>query len=124
MFPKNWPSAIGYTPWIEEVWVNYISNAIKYGGEPPYIELGAEEKIGKTLFWIKDNGAGIDPEQQSQIFIKSTRLNEKIVKGHGLGLTIVKRIVEKLGGQVGITSTVGKGSTFTFELPSNKNRML
>lgn len=117
--PDRWPDVLGYGPWIEEVWVNYISNAIKYGGAPPQIELGATEQPGGWVrFWIKDNGGGISQEDQARLFTQFTRLDESKTDGHGLGLSIVQRIVEKLGGQVGIESAVGQGSTFFFTLPA------
>ncbi len=112
-----WPIALGYGPWIEEVWVNYLSNAIKYGGQPPRIELGAEIfPDGRVRFWVRDNGPGITPEGQARLFAPFTRLDQIRAGGHGLGLSIVRRIVEKLGGQVGVESQVGCGSTFSFIL--------
>jgi signal transduction histidine kinase len=114
----DWTAALGYAPWVEEVWANYISNAIKYGGRPPHIELGATaQDDGVVRFWVRDNGAGLTPEEQTRLFIPFTRLDQVRVKGHGLGLSIVRRIVEKLGGQVGVESHVGQGSTFSFTLP-------
>jgi two-component system sensor histidine kinase/response regulator len=100
------------------VWANYISNAIKYGGRPPHIELGATaQDDGMVRFWVRDNGAGLTPEEQTRLFIPFTRLDQVQVKGHGLGLSIVRRIVGKLGGQVGVESQVGQGSVFSFTLP-------
>ena len=117
--PEKWPTAIGYGPWIEEVWANYLSNGLKYGGRPPRLELGyTPQPQGKIRFWVKDNGAGLTPEEQSELFTEFTRLSESPVEGHGLGLSIVQRIVEKLGGQVGVESEVGEGSLFYFTLPS------
>jgi PAS domain S-box-containing protein len=116
--PETWPMALGYGPWIEQVWVNYLSNAIKYGGQPSRIELGATtQPDGTVLFWIRDNGPGLKPEEQARLFTPLTQLDKVQAKGHGLGLSIVRRIVEKLGGQVGVESEVGQGSTFTFTLP-------
>jgi signal transduction histidine kinase len=116
--PPDWTAALGYAPWVEEVWANYLSNAIKYGGRPPRIELGATAQAdGLVRFWVRDNGAGLTPEEQTRLFIPFTRLDQVHVKGHGLGLSIVRRIVEKLGGQVGVESQVGQGSTFSFILP-------
>ncbi len=125
VLPEHWPVALGYGPWIEEVWTNYVSNAIKYGGEPPCIELGADETVEQTSdsapvarFWVRDNGAGIRPEQQEQLFGLFTRLGRDAkIEGHGLGLSIVKRIINKLGGEVGVESEVGRGSLFYFTLP-------
>ena len=118
VLPKDWPLALGYGPWIEEVWVNYLSNALKYGGQPPHLQLGAEQLDRMVRFWIGDNGIGLTPEDQARLFTPFTRLDQARAKGHGLGLSIVRRIVEKLGGQVGVDSEVGKGSVFSFTLPS------
>jgi len=117
--PKFWVPAVGYAPWIKHVWMNLISNAIKYGGDPPVIDLGStEQDNGYTLFWIRDNGNGIPAKHQNTIFEPFERFNEPHVDGHGLGLSIVKAIVEKLGGTITVESRVGEGSTFMFSLPS------
>jgi PAS domain S-box-containing protein len=121
--PSGWPAAIGYAPWVEEVWANYVSNAIKYGGDPPRIEIGwdgpAEDApIPFISFWVRDNGPGLTPEAQSKLFTPFTRLGQVRVQGHGLGLSIVQRIVEKLGGEVGVESAPGQGSRFFFTLPA------
>jgi two-component system sensor histidine kinase/response regulator len=126
VMPERWPAAIGYAPWVEEVWSNYISNAIKYGGRPPRVELGYSiPKSGmrnskEISFWVKDNGPGLVPEEQARLFIPFERLGQVQVEGHGLGLSIVRRIVEKLGGQAGSESTPGQGSVFWFTLPAVK----
>lgn len=115
--------AIGYSSWIEEVWANYISNAIKYGGNPPVIEFGSEAtETNMVKYWVKDNGNGIPKKQQGMLFNKFTRLENLSIEGHGLGLSIVKRIVEKLGGKVGLQSAdkPGEGSLFYFTLPAKK----
>jgi signal transduction histidine kinase len=115
--PATWPMALGYSPWIEEVWVNYLSNAIKYGGKPPRLELGAQVQAGGLVrFWVRDNGLGIPPEDQSRLFSRFVRLDPDRAKGHGLGLSIVRRIVERLGGHVEVESKEGQGSTFAFSL--------
>jgi signal transduction histidine kinase len=121
-----WPVVLGYAPWVEEVWANYISNAIKYGGQPPHIEIGVDHPENQSTdqpapvrFWVRDNGSGLAPEEQAQLFTPFTRLGQVQVQGHGLGLSIVQRIIEKLGGQVGVesTGTPAQGSTFYFTLP-------
>jgi signal transduction histidine kinase len=117
--PETWPLAWGYEPWIEEVWVNYLDNALKYGGEPPRIELGATRQADRTVcFWIHDNGPGLSPAQQAEIFQPFTRVDQIKLEGHGLGLSIVQQIVNKLDGQVGVESQnrPGQGSTFMFTL--------
>jgi PAS domain S-box-containing protein len=141
--PESWPSVLGYGSWVEEVWVNYVSNAIKYGGRPPRVELGFDDSGQWTLssgqwsvgsgqstpttnhqpptttirFWVRDNGPGLTDEEQERLFKPFTRLHQASTKGHGLGLSIVLRIVEKLGGQVGVESALGQGSVFSFTLP-------
>ena len=118
ILPDAWPVALGHGSWVEEVWVNYVSNALKYGDRPPRVELGAmAEADGMVRFWVRDNGPGITPEDQARLFTSFTRLDPARANGHGLGLSIVRRIVEKLGGQVGVESEVGQGSVFSFALP-------
>ena len=115
--PDTWPMALGYSPWIEEVWLNYLSNGLKYGGQPPHLELGATpQPDGMIRFWVRDSGPGLSPDEQATLFAEFTRLSEIRVEGHGLGLSIVRRIIEKLGGQVGVESEVGQGSLFYFTL--------
>lgn len=111
--------AMGYSPWVEEVWVNYLSNALKYGGQPPRIELGATEQEGMVRFWVRDYGPGIAPEDQTRLFTPFTRLDQVTTKGHGLGLSVVQRIMDKLDGRAGVESdgVPGEGSLFYFELP-------
>jgi signal transduction histidine kinase len=119
VIPDAWPQAFGHAPWVEEVWANYISNAIKYGGSPPRIELGADRNGDGTIhFWVRDNGKGLTEAQLRMLFKPFSRAEPGKADGHGLGLSIVKRIVERLGGEVRVTSTVGEGSTFGFTLPA------
>ncbi len=118
VLPDSWPMAVGYGPWIEEVWANYISNAVKYGGRPPRVELGATDGADGTIcFWVQDNGPGLSEEEQSRLFTPFTRLSKVSAQGYGLGLSIVRRIMERLGGKVGVESSEGGGSRFTFTLP-------
>lgn len=119
VLPASWPVALGYAPWIEEVWVNYLSNALRYGGTPPHVELGATLlDDGRVRFWVRDNGPGLSQEQQAKLFTPFTQVGEVNTKGHGLGLSIVLRIIERLGGEVGVESTPGQGSVFSFVLPA------
>ncbi len=115
--PEQWPVALGYGPWLEEVWANYLSNAMKYGGKPPRLELGTDTTDDKVRFWVTDNGPGLTPEQQSRLFMPFTRLHQVRATGQGLGLSIVRRIMEKIGGEAWVESEPGKGSKFGFTLP-------
>jgi len=116
--PVAWPLAVGYAPWVESVWANYVTNALKYGGRPPRVELGGEvEPGGMARFWVKDNGRGLTAAEQQQLFTEFSRLGVTHKPGHGLGLTIVRRIVRRLGGEAGVESSAGEGSRFWFTLP-------
>jgi PAS domain S-box-containing protein len=122
VLPGSWPVVMGHSQWIEEVWVNLISNAIKYGGDPPRIKLGSEKlDNGWHRFWIQDNGDGVAAQLLGKLFADFERLGQKNVEGHGLGLSITKRIVEKLGGKVFVSSenTPGSGCIFSFTLREN-----
>jgi PAS domain S-box-containing protein len=120
VLPDRWPGALGHEPWVEEIWANYISNALKYGGDPPRIELGADEVADdRVRFWVRDNGQGLTAEEQQKLFAEFARLDQHVaIQGHGLGLSIVARIAQRLGGEVGLESADGEGSTFWFTLPA------
>ena len=116
---EKWPVALGHAAWIEEIWENYISNALKYGGTPPIVECGGDVLAdGRIRFWVRDNGPGLTESEQAQLFDPFVQLDKVRVQGSGLGLSIVQRIINKLGGEVGIESKLGQGSTFSFILPS------
>lgn len=118
--PDSWPAAFGHAPWIVEVWTNYIGNAVKYAGEHPQIDLGGETAPdgGSARFWVQDHGPGLSEDNQRKLFVPFMRIATGEGRGHGLGLSIVRRIVEKLGGQVGVVSKPGDGARFWFELPT------
>ncbi len=117
--PEQWPTVLGYAPWIEEVWINYLNNALQYSGDRPRIEMGFDYVQDPYIrFWVKDNGPGLTPEQQAQLFTPFTHFHQISTGGHGLGLSIVQRIIDRLGGQVGVESQPGQGSTFWFTLPT------
>lgn len=121
--PSSWHAAIGYGPWITEVWNNYMINAIKYGGKPPRITVGSEKVTDEYVrFWIQDNGPGIPQEKQDKLFRAFETLHRTPATGSGLGLSIVKRIIDRLGGSVGVESSGidGEGSLFYFTLPEDK----
>jgi PAS domain S-box-containing protein len=119
--PEYWPMSKGNELWIEEVWVNLISNAIKYGGSPPQISINGSIRNGSSLWSVSDNGNGLNKKEQEAVFGEFTRLhpNREQIRGHGLGLPIVQRIISKSGGEVSVQSETQKGSTFSFTLPIN-----
>ena len=109
---------------ILQVFTNLISNSIKFmdpKNDLPMIEIGCQ-KLGKEYeFFVKDNGIGIDKEYHEKIFKIFQRLKElKQVEGTGVGLAIVKKIIENHGGKVWVDSAKGKGATFFFTLPATK----
>lgn len=113
----HWPSVLGYEQWIEEIWTNYLSNALKYGGAKPQIEMGAAAlENGMVKCWVKDSGPGLNAEQQNEIFDKFVRFDTQSADGHGFGLSIVKRIAQRLNGDVGYEPAPGGGSVFWFTL--------
>lgn len=116
--PATWPPASGYAPWVGEVWLNLISNALKYGGSPPDVELGGAREGSHVRFWVRDNGQTLSEQDRRRVFIPFTRLQQDRAAGHGLGLASVQRIVSKLGGKVGATAGPQGGNEFFFELPA------
>lgn len=116
--PAQWPRLLGQPQWVEEVWSNYLSNALKYGGAPPRIELGADAPVdGRVRCWVRDHGPGIEAGARERLFTAFERLDPRVAEGHGLGLSIVARIVRRLGGEVGCDPAPGGGSRFWFSLP-------
>ena len=104
---------------IGQLFVNLINNALKYHGDKePEIEVGYTEEPGKWIFYVKDNGIGIDPEFFDKIFIMFQRLhNNSEYSGTGIGLAVCKKIVEAHKGKIRVESEVGKGSAFYFSIP-------
>jgi signal transduction histidine kinase len=115
--PGTWPAALGYAPWVGEVWVNLLSNALKYSGSPPRLELGGTIEGAKVRFWVRDNGQPLSEAQRRLVFVPFTRLHQERAEGHGLGLATVQRIVSRLGGTVGAQAAPGGGNEFSFTLP-------
>jgi PAS domain S-box-containing protein len=94
---------------------NLIANSIRYrGSEPPRIHVSAAKQDSEYVFAVRDNGIGIDPEYNEQIFVIFQRLHGRDVPGIGLGLALARRIVERLGGRIWVESEPGKGATFYF----------
>jgi PAS domain S-box-containing protein len=109
----------GDRPRLCQIWQNLIENAIKFCRDDriPRIELGVQQVSGETVFFVKDNGIGIDPQYHSKVFGIFEKINSKS-PGAGLGLSMIQRIVEKCDGRVWVESGgTGKGSCFKFSLP-------
>lgn len=106
---------------VKQVIINMLSNAIKYNVEHGTVEVKCIESTpGRIRVSIKDTGAGLNPEQIAQLFQAFNRLGQEAggVEGTGIGLVVAKRLVELMGGLIGVESTVGVGSMFWFELVS------
>ena len=119
------PSIYGDRSRLFEVYQNLIDNAVKYmGNQPkPYIEIGSRQENGNTVFYIKDNGMGIDSRYHEKIFNLFEKLDSE-AEGTGIGLALAKRIIELHGGLIWVESEgLGKGSTFCFTLPGEKQRL-
>ncbi len=120
-FPKVW----GERNRLVQVMDNLLTNAVNYIGKDnpfPLIEAGWEERQGDTVFFVRDNGMGIDAADFDRVFRAFERLpsGRKASEGTGVGLAIVKRIIESHGGRLWLESESGRGATFFFTLSSNR----
>jgi signal transduction histidine kinase len=117
---ENLPAVRGDRVRLKEVVQNLIENAIKFIGEQnsPRIQIGTNgiDPTGKPILFVRDNGQGIDPQFADRIFGLFNKLDPHS-EGTGIGLTLVKRIVEFHGGRIWVESEMGKGATFYFTLP-------
>jgi len=108
---------------LRQVWVNLLSNAAKFCRDQPVplIEVGMEDEAGEPVFYVRDNGVGFDAARAAELFEPFRRLHGQRFDGHGVGLSIVKRIVERHGGRVWADGRAGEGATFRFTLsPASK----
>ena len=106
---------------IRQVWINLISNAIKYSrnADKPIIEIGSLPDNGSVTFFVKDNGVGFDVQYANKLFKVFQRLHgADEFEGTGVGLAIVEKIISKHGGSVWAKSEPGKGATFYFNMPA------
>jgi len=118
------PAIRGARQRLGQVMDNLLTNAVKYIGRDnpaPAIEVGAEEQNGRQVFFVRDNGIGIEERYFDKVFQIFERLPsaKQASEGTGIGLAIVKRIIENHRGRIWLTSEVGKGTTFYFTLEDN-----
>ncbi|MDI6843255.1 MAG: response regulator [Anaerosomatales bacterium] len=118
--PDDLPRVAGDRDRVGQVLTNFVSNAIKYSPSGGTVTIRAKQDGDMVQVSITDQGIGIDKEDQKKLFTKFYRVDSSLTReigGTGLGLSICKSIIELLGGQVGVRSKPGKGSTFYFTLP-------
>jgi signal transduction histidine kinase len=118
------PDVQGDLTAVGQVFTNLISNAIKYlkPGRPGEIEIDGREEAEMCHFWVRDNGAGLSPNAQRRIFQVFQRFHPELAPGEGMGLAIVKRVVERHGGKTWVESQEGVGTTFHITLPNARGR--
>ena len=113
-----WPAVLAHATTLRQVLVNLIGNAVKFvAGKTPEVKLRTEERPGGIVrIWVEDNGIGIPPEFHERIFQVFQRLHTTSYSGTGIGLAVVQKGVERMGGHVGLLSAPGEGSRFWVEL--------
>jgi signal transduction histidine kinase len=110
---------------IRQILINLLSNAHKYTPSGGHIWVSTHDAEGYVHVDVRDNGIGLSPEEQAQVFNRFFRAREpatRQVEGTGLGLAITRLLVEMQGGQITVTSAPGEGSTFSFTLPADHQR--
>jgi signal transduction histidine kinase len=114
------PAVRAHRPTLVQVLANLLSNAVKFVPEDrvPEVRVWAENGGGRIFLYVEDNGIGVAPEHQSRIFDVFERLHgRETYPGTGIGLAIVRRGVERMGGHAGVASEPGRGSRFWIDLP-------
>lgn len=118
--PKDPITVLGSQVQIQQAFSNYISNAIKYTPDGGHIKIDARVEDGFLIFEVTDTGYGIAPENQERVFERFYRAKTpgtETISGTGLGLSLVKTVIERHGGRVWVVSQLGEGSTFGAALP-------
>ncbi|HET7625781.1 MAG TPA: PAS domain S-box protein, partial [Verrucomicrobiae bacterium] len=113
-------NVVGHEPSLTQAISNLLQNAVKFvePGRTPRVEIWTEPRGGHARLWIKDNGIGIQPEHQHRLFGMFERIHpENKFEGTGIGLAIVRKAMERMGGKVGLESDGSHGSSFWIELP-------
>lgn len=114
--PRDLPAMYGDRRMLFQLWSNLLNNALKYSAaeKSPVVQIGFEREDEKNIYFVKDNGIGIKPQFKEKIFETFSRVAGSNFKGSGIGLAIVKKIIEKHGGEIWVESSFGEGSVFHF----------
>jgi len=118
--PAGLPAALADRTRLVQIITNLLSNACKYTPEGGQIRIHARSQAGRVQIAVADSGIGMSAEDQARLFTQFFRSENPAVReqqGWGLGLNVTRRLVELQGGEMGVTSELGKGSTFWFTLP-------
>jgi signal transduction histidine kinase len=110
---------------MRQVWANLLSNAVKYSraADVPTIEVGCRVEAGTQICHVRDNGIGFPMDEADKLFQVFSRLHPgPEFEGTGIGLAIVRRVIERHGGKVWAESKPGRGSTFYFSIPDPESR--
>ncbi|MDZ4289291.1 MAG: HAMP domain-containing sensor histidine kinase [Prosthecobacter sp.] len=113
---EDWPLVHGVTSWLEVVWANLLGNAVMHGGASPRVVAGWTDLGTEYQFWVRDDGSGIPEARRAALFQPFHRLHQSN-SSHGLGLSIVQRLVDLQGGGCGYEAAPGGGASFFFTLP-------
>jgi light-regulated signal transduction histidine kinase (bacteriophytochrome) len=117
---QSLPAVSGDRSLLRQVWVNLLSNALKYSGtrKRPVIEVSGEENADEAVYCVKDNGVGFDMQYYDKLFGVFQRLHSsQEFPGTGVGLAIVQRVVTRHGGRAWAQGQVGEGAKFCFSVP-------
>lgn len=114
------PTVLGAPRLLRQVFINLIGNGMKFSrrAEHPVVEVGASTLGGEPVVYVQDNGVGFEPTQAARLFQPFCRLHGKDFAGHGIGLSLVKRIVELHGGHITAQPRASGGAVFFFTLPA------
>lgn len=118
------PNAVGSAPLLRQVFVNLVGNAMKFSraAAAPVVEIGvARAEQALAVLFVRDNGVGFPAQDAGRLFEPFSRLHGSGYAGHGIGLNIVRRIVERHGGRVWAEPTSPRGATFYFTIPTISN---
>jgi signal transduction histidine kinase len=112
------PAVLGHEAMLGQCLANLLGNALKFvpAGTRPRVRFWAEERAGFIRLWVEDNGIGISKDHHERVFQVFERLNGSNYPGTGIGLSIVRKGIERMGGKIGLESAEGKGARFWIEL--------